>query len=126
MLLTLLFYKSVPESGNNPHRQRSRAQTGSGRWRAHLGRASSGVIKDVAIVGLRQQFDEVESSQDYGPYVQIGLGTVVVLLDLVHVHGFGNPSHLVDLAAVVQQRWRIRHRTDVAFEVDHVDFVKAN
>ncbi len=77
-------------------------------------------------MGLRQQFDKVGSSRDYGPFVQIGMGTVIVLLDLVHVHCFGDPSHLVDLATVVQQRRRIRHRTGVAFEVDRVDFVEAN
>jgi hypothetical protein len=53
------------------------------------------------------------------------MGAVVVLLDLVHVHCFGNPFHLINLTAVIQQCRRIRYGPGVAFKIDCVDFVEA-
>ena len=44
----------------------------------------------------------------------------VMVLDVLHVHGFSYPGELVYIFGVVEQVWVLTYELLVAFEVNHI------
>ncbi len=73
------------------------------------------------------RFGEVDlgTRRDDSARVNAAVTPVVVVFDVIHVDGFSDSRHLVQLAGIAPQVWIIHETADIALEVADVDRVEA-
>ena len=81
-------------------------------------------LETIAIVQLLQQPQKICSFRNDRVVVEIRMQTKVMSLDLFHVHCFLHSWHLINLSAIIENRWRRRNTLSACLEINKVYLVK--